>query len=225
MKTNLTVGEALATYGTELKGFAIDAIFSELIPLKENVLKSLKDNFGTELKGIQYTSILELMKLGCTKSQSTKIMSLVAIAKKWNNLELQKNQTVSSPEDVMGVMKDYYKGKEQEEFWVIHLNTKNHMIDKKLVTKGLVDRSLVHPREVFRTAIKEGCNRIILVHNHPSGDPTPSEHDLISTRMLVEASRVIGIEILDHIVVGFQTVNSMREYVSFRELGLMNPTE
>lgn len=221
MKTELTIGEALATYGTELHGFDICAILVELIPMKESVLIALKDNFGKELKALQYTSILQLMKLGCTKSQSNKIMALAAIAKRWNNIGLEKSQSVSSAADVLAIFQQYYKGKEQEEFWVIHLNTKNHMISKHLVTKGLVDRSLVHPREVFRTAIKEGCNRIILVHNHPSGDPTPSEHDIQSTRMLLEASRIVGIEIIDHIVVGFQRADSLREYVSFRELGLM----
>lgn len=221
MKTDLTLGEALATYGTELHGFNISSILTELIPMKQNIIDSLKANFGEELKALQYTSILELMKLGCTKSQSNKIMALVAIAKKWNNAGLGKNQIVASPADVIGLMGDYFKGKEKEEFWVIMLNTKNHMINKKMVTMGLVDRSLVHPREVFRTAIKEGCNRIILTHNHPSGDPTPSENDMNSTRLLIEASRIVGIEILDHIVVGFPTVGSLREYVSFRELGLM----
>ena len=128
---------------------------------------------------------------------------------------------VSGPEDVMGLFRDRVRLMSQEEFRVLLLDTKNHLIAEHLVTKGLVDRSLVHPREVFRRAIRESCNRLILVHNHPSGDPTPSEHDIQSTRMLLEASRVVGIEILDHIVVGFPAPGRLREYVSFRELGLM----
>lgn len=221
MKMNLSVGEAIAVYGTDLKGISVESILKELVSLKEETIQNLKESFGDDLQLLQNATTLELMKLGCTKSQTNKLLAIVAMSKKWNSFDWNKKNILCGPEDIVAYMKPTLQGKEQEEFWVIMLNTKNAVIGKKMITKGLVDRAMIHPREVFRTAIKEGCNRIILTHNHPSGDPTPSEHDIQSTRMLVSASRVIGIEILDHVVLGKPSANQLREYVSFRELGLM----
>jgi DNA repair protein RadC len=221
MKMDLSVGEAIAVYGTDLKGISVESILKELVSLKETTIQNLKDSFGNELQLLQNATTLELMKLGCTKSQSNKLLAIVAMAKKWNSMDWNKKNFLCGPEDIVAYMKPVLQDKEQEEFWVILMNTKNAVIGKKMITKGLIDRSLVHPREVFRTAIKEGCNRIILTHNHPSGDPTPSEHDIQSTRMLIGASRIIGIEILDHVVIGKVSGGQLREYVSFRELGLL----
>jgi DNA repair protein RadC len=92
-------------------------------------------------------------------------------------------------------------GLEQECMAVLLLNTKNHMIASEIVTTGLLDRSLVHPREVFRPAILRNAATLVLVHNHPSGDPTPSATDIRATRQLVKAGKIIGIKVLDHIII------------------------
>ncbi len=100
----------------------------------------------------------------------------------------------------------------QEEFHIVTLDTKNQVIDSHRITVGTLDASLVHPREVFRRAIKDAAASILLVHNHPSGDPTPSREDLSVTQRLEESGKIIGIEILDHVVLGaFQSV-SIREH-------------
>ena len=100
----------------------------------------------------------------------------------------------------------------QEEFHIVTLDTKNQVIATHQITVGTLDASLVHPREVFRAAIKDAASSIILVHNHPSGDPTPSREDLAVTKRLEEAGETIGINVLDHIVLGaFQSI-SIREY-------------
>lgn len=99
----------------------------------------------------------------------------------------------------------------QEEFHIVTLDTKNQVIDSHQVTVGTLDASLVHPREVFRPAIKDAASTILLVHNHPSGDATPSREDLAVTKRLEESGKTIGIEILDHIVLGAFNSVSIRE--------------
>lgn len=90
----------------------------------------------------------------------------------------------------------------QESFHVLTVNARNGLINRHLVSLGLADASLIHPREVFRAAISDGASAIVLVHNHPSGDPMPSAEDLRITRQMVEAGKVVGIVVLDHVIVG-----------------------
>jgi DNA repair protein RadC len=106
----------------------------------------------------------------------------------------------------------------QEEFRVLMLNTQHAVVREALVTRGTLDTSVVHPREVFRTAVAEGAASLILVHNHPSGDPTPSAEDREVTRQLAAAGRLLGIPVLDHVVIGDA------RYVSFVEAGLLERT-
>jgi DNA repair protein RadC len=105
----------------------------------------------------------------------------------------------------------------QEAFAVLTLNTKNKLITRHLVTLGLADSAQVHPREVFRPAIQDSAAAVILVHNHPSGDPTPSAEDLRVTRQLIDAGKVIGIRVLDHIIIG----RNDTPHLSLREKGLV----
>lgn len=99
----------------------------------------------------------------------------------------------------------------QEEFHIVTLNTKNEMIGTHCITKGTLDSSLVHPREVFRPAIRDAAAAVLLVHNHPSGDPTPSNEDFAVTRRLDSAGELLGIKVLDHIVLGDNIAASIRE--------------
>lgn len=100
----------------------------------------------------------------------------------------------------------------QEEFHIVTLDTKNQVIDTHQITVGTLDASLVHPREVFRPAIKDASASVILVHNHPSGDPTPSQEDVTVTRRLESAGELLGILVLDHIVLGAEKSVSIREF-------------
>lgn len=104
--------------------------------------------------------------------------------------------------------------REREHFWIIILNTRNRIRFVELVSLGTLNASLVHPREVYRRAIKSGASALIIGHSHPSGDCEPSEDDISLTKRLVEAGKIIGIEILDHIIVGNNTL-------SFKEKGLL----
>ena len=99
----------------------------------------------------------------------------------------------------------------REEFHIVCLDTKNQVITTHMISVGTLDASLVHPREVFRPAIKDSAASVILVHNHPSGDPTPSHEDRIVTKRLEEAGKTLGIDVLDHIVLGDSGGASIRE--------------
>ena len=129
---------------------------------------------------------------------------------------------LESPADVASLMRPILAAKEQEELWALLLDPKHRLRHSELITVGLLDRSQIHAREVFRSAIRGGrCSRIILVHNHPSGDPTPSPEDIASTKSLVEAGKIIGIEVLDHIIIGQRSATNPKGYLSFREEGQM----
>ena len=126
-----------------------------------------------------------------------------------------------TPRDVADRLREEMQHFEVEEFHVLLLDTKNRLIRDVKVSKGTLNASLVHPREVFREAIRAGAASVILVHNHPSGDPTPSGDDLRITRELVEAGRVLKIEVLDHIIVGKRDSGRTEDFTSLKEMGLI----
>ncbi len=127
-------------------------------------------------------------------------------------------ERIRSAEDVARVCADL-RELAQETFHVLLLNTRNALINRHMVTVGLLDASLVHPREVFRQAVAEHAAAIVLVHNHPSGAPTPSAEDIRITKQLIEAGRVLDISIQDHVIVGREQ-ESQKGFVSLRELGV-----
>lgn len=124
--------------------------------------------------------------------------------------------TVSRAEDVVRLCAPQLRGCDREHFWALALNTKNQLIRVIEVSVGSLNASIVHPRELFKEAVKVSAASVVVVHNHPSGDPTPSGADVQLTRRLVKAGDVLGIEVLDHVVIG-----DGGDHASLRELGLM----
>jgi len=120
---------------------------------------------------------------------------------------------IRSPADAYYLLEHEMRNIKQEHFACLFLNTKNGIIGKETITIGTLNASLVHPREVFRPAIKRACASIICAHNHPSGNPEPSLEDITITKRLVEAGQIIGIDVLDHIIIGSHS------YVSLKECG------
>ena len=119
------------------------------------------------------------------------------------------------------VMSAATSGDSQETFFVLLLDTKSRVIGSPVeATRGLLDTSLVHPREVFREAVRQSAASVILAHNHPSGDPTPSKEDIDITRRLVEAARILGIRIVDHVICG-RPSDMTPGFVSLREKNLV----
>lgn len=125
-------------------------------------------------------------------------------------------QRISRPEDVVQLCGPQLRGLDKEHFWALALNTKNQLLRTIEVSIGSLNASIVHPRELFKEAVKVSAASVVVVHNHPSGDPTPSGADIQLTHRLVKAGDVLGIEVLDHVVIG-----DGGEHASLRDLGLM----
>jgi DNA repair protein RadC len=127
-------------------------------------------------------------------------------------------ECIRTPQEVEGVCADM-RNLAQESFQILCLNAKNKLINRHLITLGLADATLVHPREVLRPAITEGSSALVLIHNHPSGDPTPSAEDLRITKQLIQAGKIVDIKILDHIIIGRED-DTGRGLLSMREDGI-----
>jgi DNA repair protein RadC len=118
---------------------------------------------------------------------------------------------IGSPADIFNAVQEFLKDADREYFLILVLNTKNNITGVNVVSIGNLNSSLVHPREVFKAAILGNAAAIILVHNHPSGDATASNEDLKITRRLAEAGKILGIEVLDHVVIGDGCWYSLKE--------------
>ncbi|MFP4568172.1 MAG: RadC family protein [Candidatus Woesearchaeota archaeon] len=131
-----------------------------------------------------------------------KACQIVALFEFVNRVKFPVVKSIKSPDDVFSYFKPFISGLLKEHFFILMLNTKNKILKHEVVSVGTLDSSLVHPREVFRPALKEGCFSVILVHNHPSGDPSPSDDDLVVTERLIEAGKLLGVSVLDHVILG-----------------------
>ena len=128
------------------------------------------------------------------------------------------NERLKSPDSVYRACLDI-AGLAQETFQILSVNVKNCLINRHMISLGLVDSCPVHPREVFRAALNDGAANVILVHNHPSGDPTPSSADLTITKQLIEAGKLLGVPVLDHVIIGRPVLPMDPGYLSMRESG------
>lgn len=121
---------------------------------------------------------------------------------------------ILSPEDVWKNLKDL-RGHKKEHFVIFYLDSRNQEIQREIISVGTLNANLVHPREVFEPAVKNLCAHIIVAHNHPSGDPEPSEDDIEITKRLSEAGKILGIEILDHVIVAKNGYSSLKKMGKF----------
>lgn len=166
-------------------------------------LRHLKDATIGELKEIN----------GIGPAKAVELMAAIEIGKRISRLQFEERYTIRSPEDGARYLMDELRFLHQEHFVCLYLNTKNQVLNKKTVFIGSLNTSIVHPREVFKEGLKRSCASIICFHNHPSGDPAPSREDIEVTKRLVECGKMLGIEVLDHIIIGDQ------KYVSLKEKG------
>jgi DNA repair protein RadC len=126
---------------------------------------------------------------------------------------------LDTPERVADLMRELVRFSDVERFHVLLLNTRRRLVRVDSISQGTLDTILVHPREVFRSAIAANAAAVVLVHNHPSGDPTPSEADIKVTRDLIRAGQLLKIDLLDHVILGRKTAERPKDYASLRELG------
>ena len=151
-----------------------------------------------------------------SKVKAMKIFALVELAKRYNRLKNKGfKRSISSAKDVYDLLVDRYGSLKKEHFICLYLDTKNNVIKEEVVSVGTLNSSLVHPREVFKVAIKESANSIILVHNHPSGSCEPSKEDEKITDRFKEGCNILGIRFIDHVILG------KGKYFSFKEDSLI----
>ncbi len=172
------------------------------------------------LSSLAQASFADLQEVpGVGPSKAAAIRSAFLLAQRLSKETYPEPPVLDCPERVAGLLREEYRSANVEHFHVLCLNTRRRLISADLMAKGILDSVLVHPREVFALAISHRASALILVHNHPSGDPTPSEADIRLTRELSQAGRLLRIEVLDHIIVGHPTTERPRDFVSMRELG------
>jgi DNA repair protein RadC len=126
---------------------------------------------------------------------------------------------LDTPERIADLLREESRVCPVETFRVVLLNTRRRLIRVEDISQGTIDTLLVHPREVFKSAIAANAAALVLVHNHPSGDPTPSEADIKVTRDLIRAGQLLKIDVLDHVIIGRATQERQKDFVSLRELG------
>lgn len=176
--------------------------------------------FDGSLKRLAKAELCEISKTpGIGQVKALELSAAFALGKRLALENCISQPQMTNPENVARYIREKLRQDEQEEFHALLLDTRMRLIRDELITVGLLDRSLVHAREVFRGAIKESCQSLIISHNHPSGDITPSKEDIRSTRMLQRAGQIIGITILDHVIVS-SSLNDKR-FFSFRQANLL----
>lgn len=199
------------------------------------IAQDLMARFGS-IRGVSGATIEELsMVKGVGLAKAAQLKACFELGKR-QELETEygyDDYDIKNPQTVVKIIRASIKDMKKEHFMLIPLNTRNKTIERPYpveVSVGTLNASLVHPREVFREAIKRSASSVIIAHNHPSGDPEPSEEDLKITRRLIEAGRILGIEVLDHIIIGKHSVKSAitehskpenESYCSLKEKGLI----
>ena len=172
--------------------------------------------FGGSLRGLAAAEPAELRQVpGIGPASAARIAGALELGRRLAVEPSSRGDRIRGPGDVFGRLGPLLRDRRQEEFWVLYLDSQNRVLSERRITVGLLNSSLVHPREVFAPAIAVAAASLILAHNHPSGDPDPSPEDLDVTVQMVESGRLLGIPVRDHIVLGDTT------FVSLLERGLM----
>jgi DNA repair protein RadC len=175
------------------------------------ISQKLVSRFG-DLKAIANASVEELTQIkGIGPAKAAQIKAALELSRRLEADASEKPKPVlKSPGDVAAEVRSKLKGKKKEHFLVLCLDTRNRLIDSRLISIGSLDTSIVHPREVFKEAVSSCAASVIFAHNHPSGDPEPSKEDIELTKRLAAAGEIMGIDVLDHIIVCDKSHSSLK---------------
>lgn len=193
---------------TGMKGYSALNIGHQLLA-KHRTLDALSRASLDELRQIK----------GIGRDKAVTLKAAFTLARKMAAELRAESPVLDTPERIADLLREDCRPQEVEQFLVVLLNTRRRMIGLETISQGTLDTILVHPREVFKRAITANASAIVLVHNHPSGDPTPSEADIKVTRDLIRAGQLLKIDVLDHVIIGKSTAERTKDYVSLRELG------
>ena len=179
-------------------------LLSIILGIKPETIKEAVAEYNSVPNFINNYSVKDILKIkGLGKGTITKLEALWELYNRFSiNKKLEKNYIISKPEDIYDLVKDDMKYFEQEHFRILMLNTKNIVINIKDIFIGASDSSVIETRKVFKEALKYNAKNITICHNHPSGDPDPSKEDVNISLRIKEAGKIIGIDLLDHIIIG-----------------------
>ena len=184
-----------------------------------HIAEQLLARFGT-LEMLARASLDELRQVkGVGRDKAIALKSAFTLAQRMARELQHETPVLDTPERVADLLREDNRLHSVEHFQVVLLNTRRKLIRVEQISRGTLDTILVHPREVFKLAIAANASGLVLVHNHPSGDPTPSEADIKVTRDLIRAGQLLKIEVLDHVIIGKRTAERAKDFVSLRELG------
>lgn len=182
----------------------------------------LLQHFSGSLPRLSAAKVSEISQIsGLGPAKAITLLATFALARRMRLEDHLARRKLTEPQEVACYVREKLRQDTQEEFHVLLLDSRMQLLSDELVTLGLVDRSLVHAREVFRSAIREACQAVILCHNHPSGETKPSTEDINITHALQKAGDIIGIRILDHVIFGSGKCN--QAIFSFRQENLLLP--
>ena len=184
---------------------------------KENVV-SLSSRIFSEysIKQLSLANVSRLMTVhGVGKAKAAQIAAVFELARRLETFVEEPKRKICSPKDVYTFMYPKMREQKKEKFITLCLDTKNQVLKEEVVSIGSLNASIVHPREVFKSALMESSASVIMVHNHPSGDPSPSREDIMVTEKMIEGGKLLGIDVLDHIIIG------EGRYVSLKDEGFV----
>jgi DNA repair protein RadC len=211
--------ERLIKYGSEaLSEIELLAILLGAGFYKTNVLNVAAEILTRfpSMHSLVDASVEELSETkGVGLAKACQVKAALELSKRFSAFQKEKEYQISSPEDAAELVKEKMRCLDREHFWALLLNTKNRVITIDEVSVGTLNSSSVHPRELFRNAIKRSAAAIILVHNHPSGNTRPSKEDIDVTRRICKVGRLVGIDVLDHLIIGDN------KFISLKSEGLM----
>ncbi len=177
-----------------------------VVDLSKSILKKY------DLRDLSVATYAEINKFnGVSKAKACQLMACFEIGKRLASVSNVKKTYIESSDDIASVLFPELRFIKKEKFIGVYLDSRNSLIKMETISVGNLNSSIIHPRELFKVAIQLSANSVIIAHNHPSGDPTPSKEDIYITKKIISAGRVIGIPVLDHIIVGEDEYISMAE--------------
>ncbi len=211
--------ERLVKYGPEaLSNAELLAIVLRTGTQKENIINLCTRIFSEyNIKQLSQANVIKLTEIhGIGIAKASQIAAVFELARKLEGFTEESKKKIRSPADVYSLLYPKMREQKKERLVALLLDTKNQVLREELISIGSLNANIVHPREVFKAALMESCASVILSHNHPSGDPSPSAEDISVTRKLVEGGKLLGIDVLDHVVIGDGS------YVSLKDRGFMD---
>jgi DNA repair protein RadC len=175
------------------------------------------------LSALSQASAAELKKdfPGIGKEKAKQVKAALEIGRRLSQENIGERPRIVSPEEGAAVLRERARSLDREVFWVLLLDTKSRLMAPPCeVSKGILNSSLIHPREIFKPAVQYSAASIILAHNHPSGDPSPSANDIRITKKLIDAGKIMEIKVLDHLIIGRKNPDGANDFLSIRETGL-----